>query len=327
MKSLTQKEKKEIQSWQEHYRCSHLPYRGDCPTCLVSAGRDKPHPVRPCPTSYCLSLDVMGPFKEGVDQSIKGAKYAMIGVYTIPIDGEGTPLPEGLSELSKGQRSSDDLDEGEDMIQDSHHRGHPSQEQETEDVLEEQEEVGEQELSELEVRQQEINEKRWKEFLQERKAMPVRNVTFGVPLKDRSIKAILTATATIYARVRAMRLPVTRIHTDRAKEFGSGGFQQWCLGRDLHHTMTAGDDPMSHARCERELGWVKARTRTLILATESPCQFWPLAIRQACEERLRAQLDRLGVATPVQFFHSGQGLLSRKRPGIIEKMIQVGNGL
>ena len=299
VKSLTPKEKKEIQSWQEHYRCGHLPYRGDCPTCLVSAGRDKPHPVRPCPTSYCLSLDVMGPFKEGVDQSIKGAKYAMIGVYTIPIDGEGTPLPEGLSALSKGRCGLDDLDEGEEVIQDSHHNSHPSQEQEAEDVFEEQEEVDEQELSEFEVKQQELNEKRWKEFLQERKAMPVRNVTFGVPLKDRSIKAILTATATIYARVRAMRLPVTRIHTDRAKEFGSGGFQQWCLGRDLHHTMTAGDDPMSNARCERELGWIKARTRTLMLATEAPRQFWPLAIRQACEERLRGQLDRVGVVTPV----------------------------
>ena len=67
------------------------------------AGRDEPHPVRPRPASYSLSPDVMGPFKEGSDQAIKGAKYAMIGVYTIPI-GEGAPLPEGLSALSKGRR-------------------------------------------------------------------------------------------------------------------------------------------------------------------------------------------------------------------------------
>ena len=47
-----------------------------------------------------------------------------------------------------------------------------------------------------------------------------------------------------------------------------------------------------------ELGWVKARTRTLTLATKAPGQFWPLAIRQSCEARLRRQLDGLGIVTP-----------------------------
>ena len=124
------------------------------------------------------------------------------------------------------------MDEGKDVSRSGAQDGHPSHGgDDGENVLEE-EEQPEQDLSEVVVKQQELNEKRWKDqFLQERKSMPVRNVTFGIPLKDRSVKAILTATATIYARVKAMRIPVTRIHTDRAKEFGSGGFQQWCLGR------------------------------------------------------------------------------------------------
>lgn len=41
----------------------------------------------------------MGPFCPGQDQQGQGFRYGLIGVYTVPVDGEGAPLPEGLSEL------------------------------------------------------------------------------------------------------------------------------------------------------------------------------------------------------------------------------------
>ena len=297
MKKVTPKEKREVQAWREHYRCGHLPFRGDCSICLIAGGRDKPHPVKACPTSYCLSLDVMGPFREGHDQEVNNPRYALIAVYTVPIDGEGCPLPAGLAELRKNGGHPHALDEREEDVDETEElRGdHPSQEDEDPLQIQDEQEEDEQGLSELEAKAQEVNEKKWKEFLQERKAFHVRNITFGVPLKDRSVKEVIKSTSQIYARARAMRLPITRVHTDRAKEWA---FQQWCLGRDIFHTMTSGDDPLSNSRCEREVGWVKSRTRTLLLATKSSFEVWPLAIRQASEERLRSQVRRMGIDVP-----------------------------
>lgn len=46
----------------------------------------------------------MGPFCDGVDQSGGAFKYGLVGVYTVPIDDAGAPLPEGLSQLRIGSR-------------------------------------------------------------------------------------------------------------------------------------------------------------------------------------------------------------------------------
>ena len=49
------------------------------------------------------------------------------------------------------------------------------------------------ELSEVEVQQQEVNEQRWREYLKDRRAQPVRSLTFGVPLKSREASDVVAA--------------------------------------------------------------------------------------------------------------------------------------
>lgn len=84
VRTLTMKERQEIAAWQDHYRCGHMPFRKDCETCLISAGRSRPHRKLACPTSMCLSLDIMGPFVSGRDQEGVEMKYGMVAVYTVP---------------------------------------------------------------------------------------------------------------------------------------------------------------------------------------------------------------------------------------------------
>ena len=69
MRTLTMKERLEVQAWQDHHRAGHLPFRKDCPVCLISAGKTRQHRRLACPTSCCLSLDICGPIKKkmGVD--------------------------------------------------------------------------------------------------------------------------------------------------------------------------------------------------------------------------------------------------------------------
>ena len=146
--ALTAKEKSEVQAWIEHHRAGHLPFRKDCPTCLLGAGQNRQHRRLACPSSYVLSLDIAGPFIPGVDQEIKGPRYGLVAVYSVPVNGEGVPLPEGLVELRNQTRmvadEDDDIDV-EEVDQDSH-------EQEWELDKEPDEE-----LSEVEVQQQEVN--------------------------------------------------------------------------------------------------------------------------------------------------------------------------
>ena len=99
------------------------------------------------------------------------------------------------------------------------------------DQLLQEEAEEEDEIPEALVRQQEVLEKKWKEFIKDRRSMPVRNLTFGVPIRSREAGEVLSGVATIYSKMRAMQLPITRLHTDRAKEFSSHRFSAMDSGQ------------------------------------------------------------------------------------------------
>ena len=288
LRTLTAKEKGEVQAWIDHHRAGHLPFRKDCPTCLLGAGKNRQHRRLACPSSYVLSIDIVGPFIPGVDQEINGPRYGLVAVYSVPVNGEGVPLPEGLTELRNQVVPGE---EDGDMDVEDHQPDHHRPDWELEPELEEQ-------LPEVEVQQQEVNEQRWKEYLKDRRAQPVRSLTFGVPLKSREASDVVSAVAQVYARARAMQLPITRIHSDRAREFSGAKFQKWCRDRDVFHTMTPGDEPQGNARAEREVAMVKERMRTALRAAGAPDHYWPLAFRFGVEQRHRQQLLGFGIRCP-----------------------------
>ena len=291
VKALTLKEQKEIMEWKEHFCADHLPFRKDCEVCLRAAGADRYRKRLQCPTSFCLSLDIMGPFVQGKDQELKGPRYGLVATYTVPIDKHGAPLPQGLAGLHLPHQQGRDVDD------DFMHEDPEVLPQDA--VLEQLPEVDEepqQELTEAEIKQQEVRERRRRDFLQDRKSQAVKNLTFAVPLKSRHHDDLLQAVAQIYVKTKAMALPVQRVHTDRAKEFVGKGFQKWIRDHDLFHTMSSGSE--QNARVEREVRELKQRMRTVLTASRAPTHFWPLALRHVGEQRLRRQLQALGVTTP-----------------------------
>lgn len=271
---------------------------------LISAGKSRQHRRVVCPTSYCLSLDVCGPFCPGTDQEETGCRYGLIAVYTVPVDAHGSPLPQGLVELQTGKVGEVDEDQEQ-------HDESPAVGQD-ERILEEAAEDEEQDLSEAEIKQVEINEEKWKEFIKGTRAQAVRNITFGVPMRSREAGEVVKATSRILAKVKAMQLPILRLHTDRAREFAGSRFQRWLADRDLFHTMCGGDEPQSNARAEREAQAVKSSMRTLLLAAKAPTHFWPLALRQSVELRHRQQLRSLGVVLPEVLPFGCRAIVKRK---------------
>ena len=111
MNALTAAERKDMEMWQNHINQEHLPMRRDCHDCLLAMGRDRPRRRQVCPASYCLSIDVAGPFEPGVDQLAGNPRYFLIGCYTLPVS-QGVALTEAIGKLG-GQVKMTPLDEGE----------------------------------------------------------------------------------------------------------------------------------------------------------------------------------------------------------------------
>ena len=98
-------------AWKEHVRADHLPFRKDCEVCLRAAGADRYRKRLQCPTSFCLSMDIMGPFAQGQDQELKGPRYGLVATYTVLIDKHGVPLPQGLAGLHLPHQQGRDVED------------------------------------------------------------------------------------------------------------------------------------------------------------------------------------------------------------------------
>lgn len=304
VKALTQKEKQEVAMWEEHFRMNHIPYRKDCIQCLEAMGRDRPRRRVQSPESYCMSLDLTGPFQEGQDQETNGCKYLMVAAVTIPIE-EGQPLPEGLRNMNFKKKIA------------TAHEGDQVEiegpvEEEGEAINFEEEEESVEELTEVEVQEVEVANKKWKEFLKETKEIEVKTITWGVPLRSRATKDIMEAVGKIHGRFRALQIPIIRLHCDRAREFVGRTLRTWATNQGMMVTYSAGDEAAGNARVEREIGWLKGRIRLLLGTAKAPLNFWPLAARQALEERCRGQLNDMGIPTPALLPFGAIGVARKK---------------
>ena len=287
---LTKAEKDTIAGWQAHFDCGHLPFRHDCSVCLRSAGKDRPRKKKDHRSSFCMSIDIAGPFQPGVDQVFGASpRYFMVANVAIPVDAEG-PMVKGLQDmgfrLCPRDPSETDHDEVEVECPDG---GDPMAVQEEEE---------DEEAAEAEVLPRQEAEQRWKEFIASDNGVESRVLTFAVPLVSRKAHHVVEQISWIYARVRSMDIPILRVHTDRAREFASSSFTRWCSNKSILHTMSPGDEPTQNARVERTIGLLKNRVRTLIKASGASISWWPLALRHVAENMLRSQLWQLGIATP-----------------------------
>ena len=287
---LTKAEKDTIAGWQAHFDCGHLPFRHDCSICLRSAGKDRPRKKKEHRSSFCMSVDIAGPFQPGLDQVFGASpRYFMVANVAIPVDAEG-PMVKGLQDLGFRLCPRDPQDANQEEVEVECPEG--------EDPMAAQVEEDDEDAAEAEVVPQHEAEQRWKEFIASDNGVESRVLSFAVPLVSRKAHHVVEMISWIYARVRSMDIPILRLHTDRAREFASSSFAKWCSNKSILHTMSPGDEPTQNARVERTIGLLKNRVRTLIKASGAAISWWPLALRHAAESMLRSQLWQLGIATP-----------------------------
>ena len=291
MRTLSAKERQEVAGWEAHFMANHVPYRRDCMICLESMGKDRQRRRIPHADGYTLAVDIAGPYQKGTDQESGTPRYLLVATVTIPIK-DGEPLPHGLRQMGYKVKSKEEDDE---MAIQEEVCGEDDEVEQWQEI-QESEEI--QALTPMELKEVELANEKWKEFLGEVKAHETQTLTWGVPLQSRASKEVVRGLSKIFTRFQMLQIPMYRLHSDRAKEFLSAEVKRWAMMHQLMQTYTAGDEPEGNARTEREIGVIKARTRLLLKTSKSPVTFWPLAARQALEERCRQQLWKLGVPSP-----------------------------
>ena len=147
----------------------------------------------------------------------------------------------------------------------------------------------------------------------DRPRVEVSNLTQTLPLRSRHAKDVVQAVGLIYARLKSLGIPVTRVHHDRAKEFLSSDFKRWLAARDVWQSTTAGDEPQTNGRVEAELNVVRGLARTYLKSASLPNSCWPLAIRAASESRFRSQLRGFGLQVPDIIPFGCRALAQQKR--------------
>ena len=76
--------KKLDKSFVDHLKRDHIPYRRDCRACLAGYFRGHQRRRVAVPDGWTLSLDCVGPIKEGDSEDKDKVKYALIGVLVVP---------------------------------------------------------------------------------------------------------------------------------------------------------------------------------------------------------------------------------------------------
>ncbi|CAE7580175.1 RE2, partial [Symbiodinium sp. CCMP2456] len=252
-------------SFLEHLRRDHIPYRRDCRACLAGSFRGHIHRRVVAPDAWCLSLDVIGPARQGDDERLKKVKYGLIATLAVP---------DVLGKLLQPAEPSED-DDG----------GGVGPVVEEDDPLEG-DEVGPEEdadepLSAAEKRRSDKEEAKWEALVAKEKIEEVTmvEVPFFMPLGSKTAAEVLTATKEILLQVRRLGLVVKRVHTDCGREFVNKAFRALCADRGLVRTTTGGDNFRSNGRVEALVGRAKSAVRTLLSSSKMGPEAWAFAMR------------------------------------------------
>ena len=169
--------------------------------------------------------------------------------------------------------------------------GVPAEELE-EDWLETYDEDGE--LGEVaEDKELEAQEKEWERVLGDlKKPMEFQVLRFAIPMEKHRGREILEAVQEIYVTLKSWGMPLSRIHTDRAKEFRTKSLRKWCRERDVYQTFTEGVAPSQNAVAENGVKWLKSKARLLLQAGDVEKRYWPCAMKEACDGHNRRMLAR-----------------------------------
>ena len=256
--------KSKLEEWREHVRNNHQPFRNDCNVCVRTTASGRRHTGVVHPSQYTLSADVCGPLKvpgvdpEGRSKAPKKFKYFLAASYRFPrLHG----MPENPDPLDKVDLSQEEPSDGlseemalteeekrelEELFSDveppeapGEVRSSPSGDAvpcsaEEEEQVEVKVELEEEEEASPSHGHQDGD---WEfEYSDLKEPVDCERLRFCVPLFDNKSPSVLEALQRIFLYLRALNLPMLRLHTDRSREFMNKALRKWFAGQAVRVT-------------------------------------------------------------------------------------------
>ena len=210
----------------QHLRRDHIPYRRDCRACFAGYFRGHVHRRVAVPDGWCLSLDLIGPFKEGENEDGTKAKYGLVGVLVVPDILDETRL----DLVDPGEVDRDLASGGEEPDENPLH-----QEEDKE------EEDGDDDFSSKDVAAELAEKMKWEALAEVDKVHGAKSVEvpFFVPLKSKKAPVVLKGVAEMVMQIQILGLTVRRIHSDRGREFNNEALKKFVV-RDVGRSSKRG---------------------------------------------------------------------------------------
>ena len=105
------------------------------------------------------------------------------------------------------------------------------------------------------------------------------------PMRGRRGAETLQAIQEMRLTIMKEGLPLHRLHSDRAREFGTRALRKWSAEVGLIHTKTSGSEPAGNATAEAAVKWTKRTVRALLTSSRASPGDWPLAAQHAAAKK------------------------------------------
>ena len=301
---------KELKQWAKHVRDGHVPFNKRCRTCVMNTGTGRPHRKVLTSSAYVLSVDVAGPFKkQGIDTDGK-YRYALVGSYCMPKfesvgrtkehpedDGERDPYP--VHPEDDGGRDPHPVhpgDDGECDLAQGHldDGGGAGLVESDDDFLVEEEETEEalpsgEDQVDLDQKNEDYRKFYEEVYKEVGDSLEYQTLLYVMPLHSRQKIDVNAAMRRMYLQLRQEGHPMTRVHSDRARELKSAALRQWLYEKDVWITTGESQTSQQNGRAEAAVKNLKKHAKVLLASSSLPRECWSLAMTFAAhQQRKRA---------------------------------------
>ncbi|CAE7949334.1 abcG4 [Symbiodinium sp. KB8] len=232
--------------WAQHIRSGHWPPHRRCKYCIMASAQQRAHRRQHSPASFCLCLDVVGPFAPVADDISHKRRYALVGALVVPVDARGKPV------LGEDQEQAPAADDDKDA-------GAPDVDQDLGDLLKDIDEwfgaPGDgvsaiQVNSEIQLEGERLDAPAGEslqdaqgqqtfDLEKEAAGMAWREIVFVELLDTKTPKSVCLAVGRIHAQLVELGFPLVRIHADAGTEFADDRLKEYASSRGILLTLDA----------------------------------------------------------------------------------------
>ncbi|CAE7750232.1 unnamed protein product, partial [Symbiodinium microadriaticum] len=308
--------------WAQHIRSGHWPPHRRCKYCIMASAQQRAHRRQHSPASFCLCLDVVGPFAPVADDISHKRRYALVGALVVPVDARGKPV------LGEDQEQAPAADDDKDA-------GAPDVDQDLGDLLKDIDEwfgaPGDgvsaiQVNSEIQLEGERLDAPAGEslqdaqgqqtfDLEKEAAGMAWREIVFVELLDTKTPKSVCLAVGRIHAQLVELGFPLVRIHADAGTEFADDRLKEYASSRGILLTLVL----VRHWLRRRQRDWHMRATPAVVLA---PATY----VRQGYVVKVG---NKLSVVTKLHFGEEsdlklfvGKGLPPIAEPGAVRRRMR-----